>query len=130
MAKKHGRGGVVKMGVNDVGEIQNWEFTHSVGVDEATSMGDTSVYRQSNGFKDAQGSIVFMYDGTDTGQTSITVGAELTLQLYSDGDASGAEYWQVDVLINEISRPQSKDGFIIHTASWLGMGDVTEGTVV
>lgn len=132
MAKKHGRSGILKVGTNAVGELQEWDFTHSVGTDEVTSMGDTSVHRISNGFQDASGSFTFLYDAADAGQDALSVGSQVTIQMYEDGDATGAHYWQAsNVLITEISRPQTKDGFVTHSASWVfGNGSaITEATV-
>lgn len=128
MAKYHGRHGVVMLDSDAVGEIQSWEFSRTVAMAETTSMGDTAVYRESTGFKDATGSVTYLYDPDDTGQTSIDIDAKLTLKLYPQGNTTGKPFWSIPVIVSEMGLPQTKDGFVTHSFSWVGNGSITEGT--
>ena len=81
--------------------------------------------------KSFSGSFDGFWDETDTlGQGSLSAGATVTLNLYPEGDDSGATYWSGDVIITSISYNASFDGIVEASFSFTGTGALTESTVV
>lgn len=122
MATFRGRDGVVEVGDDAVLKLQSWSYTESVGLLDTDAMGDTWMSRVGD-LKDASGDIVFFEDDTaSNGAASLTVGSEVTLKLYSQGDATGKTYRTGPAIINEISAPVSKGDTVTVTASWSANG--------
>lgn len=130
MAIHKGRDGAVKIGSDTVLKLQSWSFQESQGTIETDSIGDTWMSRQGD-LKDAQGEIVFFDDDTSSnnGQTSLTLGAEVTLELYPRGDGSGARYRSGPAIITQLSEPVDKGGIVTVTASWVANGAWSTATV-
>jgi hypothetical protein len=130
MATFRGRDGVVEVGANAVLKLQSWEYTETVGTIEGDAMGDTWMSRKSD-LKDASGSIVFFEDDTSSanGQTALTLGAEVTLKLYSRGNSAGKVYRTGPAIVTEISHPVAKGDMVTITASWVGNGSWSTATV-
>lgn len=130
MATFRGRDGVVEVGSDAVLKLQSWEYTETVSTLDQDSMGDTWMNRASD-LKDANGSIVFFEDDESSanGQSALTLGAEVTLKLYSQGDSSGKTYRTGPAIITEISAPVSKGETVTVTASWVANGAWSTATV-
>lgn len=129
MATYRGRDGVVEVGSDAVVALQSWSYTETQSTLETDSMGDTWMSRKSD-LKDASGDLVYFEDdGASNGQDSITLGAAVTLKLYSQGDASGKTYRTGPALITEISAPVTKGDMVTVTASWVANGAWSTATV-
>ena len=129
MATFRGRDGVVEVGDDAVLKLQSWSYTETIGLLETDAMGDTWMSRVGD-LKDASGDIVFFEDdGASNGADDLTVGAEVTLKLYSQGDSTGATYRTGPAIISEISAPVSKGDVVTVTASWQANGAWTTATV-
>ena len=71
------------------------------------------------------------WDETDTnGQEALSIGASVTLGLYPEGDASGAQYFSGTATVTEIGRPVTQDEITNVTFSFLGNGALAKDTVV
>ncbi len=90
MAVHHGKLGKVKIGTtNTVAEVTKFSISESVSTADATSMGDTAE-THTVGIPSWSGKIEANYDPADTnGQVALTIGASLTLGLYTEGDGTG-----------------------------------------
>jgi hypothetical protein len=130
MAIYRGRDGVVEVGANGVLHLQSWSYTETVSLIEADAMGDTWMTRVKS-LNDASGDIVFFEDDTASGngQTGITLGAEVTLRLYSQGEVTGKVYRTGPAIISEISAPVSKGDIVTVTANWVANGAWSTATV-
>lgn len=129
MATFRGRDGAAEVGADAVVALQSWSYTETLAVLESDSMGDTWGSTKSD-LKNASGDIVYLEDdGTGNGQDSITVGAEVTLKLYSQGTATGKTYRTGPAKITEISAPVSKGDVVTVTASWRSEGAWTTAVV-
>lgn len=53
----------------------------------------------------------------------------MTLNLYPEGDDSGATYWSGDAIITSISYNASFDGLVEASFSFTGTGALTESNV-
>jgi len=129
MATHKGSEGVVKVGSNTVAEVRDWSITITSDTVEDTTMGDSArTYKPS--LTSASGSISCYWDETDTtGQNAMTAGAEVTLNLYPEGDTSGDHYYTASVIITEEGASASFDGMVERTFSFSANGAVTFDTV-
>lgn len=128
MAVTKGSEGLVKIGANTVAEVKSYSIEQSSDTVETTSMGDTArTYAPSlNTFS---GTIECHWDETDTtGQGALDIGAEVTLNLYPEGDASGS-YYTGEIIITGVSRAAAMDDIVSATYSFQGTGALSLETV-
>ena len=130
MANHTGSEGVVKVGSsNTVAEVREWSLTESADTIEDTSMGDSARTRKA-GLTSASGSLTCYWDETDTnGQGAMTVGSEVTLNLYPEGATSGDTYASLSAIITEAGVSASFDGMVEATFAFEANGAVTWDTV-
>lgn len=128
MAVHKGSEGYVKVGSSTVAEVQNWSLTETAETIDTSSMGDTArSYVPS--LTTANGSVAVRWDETDTsGQGAMTVGAEVTLNLYPEGADTGDTYATMSAIITEAGTSASFDGLVEATFSFQVNGAVTWGT--
>jgi predicted secreted protein len=76
------------------------------------------------------GSLDVFWDETDTsGQGALTIGSEVTLNVYPEGDTSGDTYYTGSAIVTGVSRSASFDGLIEASISVQGNGALTSTTV-
>lgn len=129
MATHKGSEGTVKVGSNAVAEIRSYSIEESADTLEDTSMGDSArTYKAS--LTSFSGSLDVFWDETDTsGQGALSIGAEVTLNVYPEGDASGDTYYTGSAIVTGVSRTASYDGLVEASISVQGNGALTESTV-
>ena len=129
MATHKGSEGTVKVGSNAVAEIRSYSLEESADVLEDTSMGDTArTYKSS--LTSFSGSIDVFWDETDTsGQGALTIGSEVTLNVYPEGDTSGDTYYSGSAIVTGVTRSASADGLVEASISVQGNGALTSTTV-
>ncbi len=129
MATHKGSERVVKVGSNTVAEVRDWSLTISADTIEDTTMGDSARTYLSS-LTSASGSISAYWDETNsTGQGAMTAGAEVTLNLYPEGDAAGDTYYSFSAIITEEGASAAFDGMVEATFSFQANGAVTTTTV-
>ena len=129
MATHKGSEGTVKVGSNAVAEIRSYSIEESADTLEDTSMGDSArTYKPS--LTSFSGSLDVFWDETDTsGQGALSIGSEVTLNVYPEGDASGDTYYTGSAIVTGVSRTGSFDGLVEASISVQGSGALTESTV-
>ena len=129
MAVHKGSEGTVKVGVNGILEIRSYSIEESADTLETSTMGDTArTYVPS--LTTFTGSVDVYWDETDsTGQGALTVGAEVTLNVYPEGDASSDVYYAGSAIVTGITRTASFDGLVEASITLQGTGALTESTV-
>jgi hypothetical protein len=129
MAVHKGSEGLVKIGANTVAEVKSYSIEESGDTVETTSLGDTArTYLPS--LTTFSGTIECHWDETDsTGQGALTIGAQVTLNLYPEGDDSGDSYYSGDVIVTGVSRSAAMDDIVAATYSFQGNGALTLTTV-
>ena len=92
-------------------------------------MGDTArTYKSS--LTSFSGSVDVLWDETDSsGQGALTIGAEVTLNLYPEGDASGDTYLTGSAIVTGRSISSSYDGLVEMSITVQGNGALTTTTV-
>ena len=129
MATHKGSEGTVKVGSNAVAEIRSYSIEETADTLEDTSMGDTArTYKSS--LTSFSGSLDVFWDETDTnGQGALDIGAEITLNVYPEGDTSGDVYYSGTAIVTGVTRSASFDGLVEASVSVQGTGALTETTV-
>jgi len=129
MATHKGSEGTVKVGTNAVAEIRSYSLEESSDTLEDTSMGDSArTYKPS--LTSFSGSLDVFWDETDTsGQGALSIGSEVTLNVYPEGDTAGDTYYTGSAIVTGVSRSASFDGLVEASISVQGNGALTSTTV-
>lgn len=129
MATHTGSEGTVKVGSNAIAEIRSFSIEETADTLEDTTMGDTArTYKSS--LTNYTGTIDVLWDETDTsGQGALTIGAEVTLNLYPEGDVTGDVYYTGAAIVTGRTINSSYDGLVEMSISVQGNGALSETTV-
>jgi len=129
MATHKGSEGTVKVGTNAVAEIKSYSIEESADTLEDTSMGDSArTYKPS--LSNFSGSLDVFWDETDTnGQGALSIGSEVTLNVYPEGDTTGDTYYTGSAIVTGVSRSASFDGLVEASISVQGNGALTSDEV-
>jgi len=129
MATHVGTSGVVKVGADAVAEITGFNIDQTSDTVEDTTLTDTSkTYKVLR--NDATGTIECHWDETDTtGQGALTIGAEVTLNLYPEGADTGDTYYTGTAIVTGLGQAVSLDGVISRTINVQFSGGVSITTV-
>jgi len=129
MATHTGSEGTVKVGSNAIAEIRSFSIEQTADTLEDTSMGDTArTYKSS--LTTFTGSVDVLWDETDsTGQGALTIGSEVVLNLYPEGDTTGDVYYTGTAIVTGRTINSSYDGLIEMSISVQGSGALSETTV-
>ena len=129
MATHKGSEGTVKVGTNAVAEIKSYSIEESADTLEDTSMGDSArTYKPS--LSNFSGSLDVFWDETDTnGQGALSIGSEVTLNVYPEGDTTGDTYYTGSAIVTGVTRSGSFDGLVEASVSVQGTGALTQTTV-
>jgi len=129
MATHTGSEGTVKVGSDAIAEIRSFSIEESADTLDITTMGDTARTYLSS-LTNFTGSVDVFWDETDTsGQGALTIGAEVTLNLYPEGDTSGDTYYTGTAIVTGRTINSSFDGLVEMSISVQGSGALTETTV-
>lgn len=130
MANHKGSEGTIKVGANTVAELNGWSLEEQAETIEDTNLGDTAkTFKVGN--TSWSGSVDCFWDETDTtGQGAMTIGAEVTLNLYPEGDTSGDTYYTGSAIITGSSKAAAINGMVTQSFSFQGNGALTSSTVV
>ena len=128
MATHTGSEGTIKIGSDTVGELRSFSLESTAETIEDTSMGDTSrTYKV--GLKSFTGTASVFFDETDTAQTALVAGAEITLNVYPEGATSGDTYYTGSAIVTGKTINSSFDGMVEAEVSFQGTGALTSATV-
>jgi hypothetical protein len=129
MATHAGSEGKVFIGTSQVAEVKSWSLEITSDTVDASIIG-TQWRKNQATIKSWSGSFDGFWDETDTtGQGALAVGATVTLNLYPEGDATGATFWTGDAIVTSIAYSGSFDGIVEATFSFTGSGALDEDTV-
>ena len=129
MATHTGSEGTVKVGSNAIAEIRSFSIEETADTLEDTTMGDTARTYNSS-LTSFSGSVDVLWDETDSsGQGALTIGAEVTLNLYPEGDAAGDTYLTGSAIVTGRSISSSYDGLVEMSITVQGNGALTSTTV-
>lgn len=128
MATHTGSEGTVKVGANAIAEIRSYSVEQTSDTVEDTTMGDTWRTHKTT-LRSWTASVDVFWDETDTtGQGALTVGSEVTLNLYPEGSTTGDSYLTGTGIVTSKSISASFDGMVESTIAVQGTGTLTTGT--
>ena len=128
MATHHGKEGVLTIGGTTLGNATGFtiDTTHDV-------VEDTALGKSMKSFLVGRGSFTFSidmnFDETDSGQTTLVQGAELTFAFLPEGNESGDRKFSGTGIVTGMSVSVPLDGVITRTVTGQGTGGLTIGTV-
>ena len=128
MATHHGKEGVVTIGGTTLGNATGFTVDTTHDVVEDTALG-SSMKSFLVGRGTYTASIDMNFDETDSGQTTLVQGAELTFAFLPEGNASGDRKFSGSGIVTGLSVGVPLDGVITRTVSIQGNGGLTIGTV-
>ena len=131
MATHKGSEGLIKVGANTVAEVKSYSIEETGDTVETTSMGDTArTYVPT--LTSWTASVDVFWDETDTtGQGAMTIGSEITLNVYPEGDTATAPadtYYTGSAIVTGVSISASFDGTVDASISLQGTGALTTAT--
>ena len=128
MATHKGSEGTLKVGSDSLAEIRSYSLEESADTLEDTSMGDSArTYKSS--LTSFSGSVDVFWDETDTAQNALSIGSEVTLNVYPEGDTAGDTYYTGTAIVTGVTRSASFDGLVEASVSVQGTGALTSTTV-
>ena len=128
MAIHKGQEGTAQVGANDIVAIRSYSLEETADTLDKTVLGDTSRTFLAS-LTQFSGSVDVYWDETDTtGQGALTIGAEVTLNVYPEGDAVGDTYYTGTAIVTGVTRSASFDGLIEASITVQGTGELTETT--
>lgn len=129
MAVHHGKNGLVKIGAATALEVTKWTIREQVATDDTTAMGKAA-QTHVTGIPGWSGSLDANTDyEDDTGQGALTIGASVTIGLYSDGSAAGKTFFSGTATVTEIGRDTSFSAKVTATFSFQGNGALVRSEV-
>ena len=128
MATHHGKEGVITIGGTTLNNATGFTVDTTHDVVEDTALGDSM-----KSFLVGRGSFTFSidmnFDETDSGQTALVQGAELTFAFLPEGNESGDRKFSGTGIVTGMSVSVPLDGVITRTVTGQGTGGLTIGTV-
>ena len=128
MATHHGKEGVITIGGNTLKNATGCTVDTTHDVVEDTALGSSM-----KSFLVGRGTFTFWidmnFDETDSGQTTMVQGAELTFAFLPEGNESGDRKFSGSGIVTGMSVSVPLDGVITRTVTGQGTGGLTIGTV-
>ena len=128
MATHHGKEGVLTIGGTTLGNATGFTIDTTHDVVEDTALGNSM-----KSFLVGRGSFTFSidmnFDETDSGQTALVQGAELTFAFLPEGNESGDRKFSGTGIVTGMAVSVPLDGVITRTVTGQGTGGLTIGTV-
>jgi hypothetical protein len=128
MATHHGKEGVITIGGTTLNNATGFTVDTTHDVVEDTALGDSM-----KSFLVGRGTFTFSidmnFDETDSGQTTMVQGAELTFAFLPEGNESGDRKFSGSGIVTGMSVSVPLDGVITRTVTGQGTGGLTIGTV-
>lgn len=129
MAKHHGKNGKVKLTTNVVAETTKWSITETVAVADSTAQRDAAQTHLAS-IPGWSAQIEGWYDPADAdGQAALTIGASVTIGLYSDGDGIGKTYKTGTATITSIGHESDMGATTSFSCSLQGNSALSSTTV-
>lgn len=127
MATHTGSEGTIKVGSDTVGEIRSYSISETADTIEDTSMGDASRTFKT-GLKSFTASVDVFWDEADAGQTALSVGTNVTLNVYPEGSTTGDKYYTGSAIVTGRTVNGSFDGMVEASLTLQGTGALSLST--
>ncbi len=129
MATHIGNEGSVYIGSNKLAETRSWRLNTAVAIVDDSAI-DDAWDTHKPGSKNWSAEVTAAWDETDTlAQATLIEGASVTLNLYPEGNGSGAAYFTGTASVASASYGGTRNGLIEATFSLTGNGALSRTTV-
>ncbi len=129
MPNHKGSEGTLGVAANDLdGELKSWSLSQSANTIDDSTLADTWATKKA-GQQSWSGSAEAFWDEDDAAQSALTVGAEVTLNFYPEGNTTGLVRWTGSAIVTAIENSAAIDGMVEVSFSFEGNGILTEDTV-
>ncbi len=126
MATHHGKHGVVMEGAVPIAEVKKFSIKSSAKTAEDTAMGDDfETHIAGETIRNWSGSLGCNFDQANAGQAALVPGASVTLKLYPEGSAAGANYLTGLATITEDDVDAEMASAVQRAFSFQGNGALT-----
>jgi len=125
----HGNEGYVSIGSDEL-KVKSFALNISAPLADDTDVGDEFEKKLAGAPKSWSGTLTCSLKRTSAAQTALQPGAEVTVNLYSGGNASGQTYHTGSAMVESIDRTQDFTNASSITFNFVGNGALTESTVV
>lgn len=122
-----GNAGSVKVGANAVGKVTKFTVKQSAETIRTDAIGDAAK-TYTIGKTEWEGSMDARLDSSDTGQSALTIGASVTVELYPDGNTAGRLKLSGSALVTGIDTAADMDDVNMRAFTIRGAGALTVGT--
>ena len=92
MATHTGSEGTIKIGSDTLGELRSFTLETTGATIETSNMGTTARTYKA-GLTSWTGTASLFWDENDAGQTALTVGSTITINVYPEGASTGDKYF-------------------------------------
>ncbi len=127
MATFSGKNGVFEVGASPVGEVKSFNVSETADTVEDTEMGDASRSHLVT-LKSWEGSVDLHFDDTDSVQTSLAIGASVTVDFLPEGSATGSYSLTGTATVTGVEITNEIENVVSRTITFRGKGDLTIGT--
>ena len=127
MATHTGSEGLIKIGANTLGELRSYSLETTGDTIEDTTMGD-SARTYKTGLTSWTGTASLYMDEADTAQIALTVGSEITVAFYFEGNQTGDKYYTGTAIVTGKSVSGSFAGLVESEISFQGTGTLSLST--
>lgn len=129
MPNHKGKEGTVGIAAADLdGELKSWSLSQAANTIDDSVLTDDWATKKS-GQLSWTGSCEAFWDEDDAGQTALTIGAEVTLNFYPEGNTTGLVRKTGSAIVTSIEESAAIDGMVEVAFSFEGNGILTEDTV-
>lgn len=130
MANHKGSEGLVKIGANTIAELDEWSVDETADTIDDSELSDTAKTFVAD-MTSWVASITCKWDETDTtGQGAMTIGSEVSIVFYPEGDVSTDVTRTGTAIITGKSQSGSKGSMVMQSFSLQGNGALVDGAVV
>ena len=129
MATHTGSAGTIKVGASAVAELRSFSIEETADTVEDTVMTDTARSFKATLTSFSGSADVYWYETDSSGQVALSVGSEVTIGFYPEGDASASTYYTGSAIVTGVSRSSSFDGMVEASISLQGNGALTTSVV-
>lgn len=129
MSVHHGKNGKVKLGTDVVAEVTQFSVAETIPTSDTTAMGSVASTHLV-GVPAWTATIEGNYDPADAGgQMALSIGAAITVGLYTEGDATGKHYMTGAGSVTGVNKQASFSERVTFSISVTGNGALTHSTV-
>lgn len=124
-----GNDGAVAIGSNEIAEVKSFSFEESAEAQDSTVLG-TDFKSGITTLKSASGTIECLYNPSDTnGQNLLTVGTQVSVKLFLEGNTSGKEKIEATVNITNVTNGASVGEILTKNITFETTGQYTKATI-